>query len=77
MCYDIARVKDPNLKGKLTVNVNVNVNGNKVDAAIVKNELTPALAACVIRAIKSIKPPPNTGDPMAIEKELEFKISGF
>ena len=72
-CYEMARIDNPYFSGKMVVKVGI--AGRRVDASVMKNELTPNLAACVVRAIKSIAPPPNDGQLVEIAKEYEFKIS--
>lgn len=69
-CYELARATSPGLEGVLRLLVSV--EGSRVNATILQNELTPALANCVLRAVRNIRPPPNDGRLVEIEKEYSF-----
>ncbi len=69
-CYDVARAKSPGLEGVLRLLVRV--EGSRVNATVVQNDLSPTLASCVLRAVRSINPPPNDGRLVEIEKEYTF-----
>jgi serine/threonine protein kinase len=72
-CYDMARISDPSLKGRLVLVVGM--GGEDVTVTVQKNELSPYLASCVKRVIGDISPPANDGTLVEIQKEFVFEVS--
>ncbi|MBN2527306.1 MAG: protein kinase [Deltaproteobacteria bacterium] len=70
-CYDIARAKDPEVKGILELKVGM--AGNVVDVTVTGGNVSGFLSQCIIRVIKSTTVPPNDGTLVEILKEYEFR----
>ena len=74
-CYDESRKVQPELSGKLIIKVTV--AGPRIRATIHTNELNPEIGGCVLRAIRTITPPENTGEPVTILKEILFRVKNI
>jgi hypothetical protein len=71
-CYEMAMIQSPDLEG--TMVLHIGVAGEDVQAKVIRNDLSPGLANCVVRVMKSLVPPPNTGELVEIEKSYDFTL---
>ncbi len=70
-CYEKARNLQPDIGGKLVVKVTI--SDNRIWAMVTENELSLEMGTCVVKAIRTIRPPPTTNST-TILKEILFRV---
>lgn len=60
-CYNRALAQDPQLAGKLMVELTITADGAVCRSAITRNDVSPSLDECVTAAMKGPFPPPTSG----------------
>jgi hypothetical protein len=76
-CYEVARLKDPTLRGTLTLEFTLTPEGGVKTAALNKKRSTlvlPSLVSCAVNALQQVHfPPSSRGFESTVNYPFDFR----
>jgi len=74
-CYTEAAKQDPSLGGRIALQLGIEPGGKLVQRGIAENELTEAVAACILKSLRGLHFPGAFEKPCGIVYPLVFSSS--
>ena len=74
-CYTEAAKQDPSLGGRIALQLGIEPGGKLIQRGIVENELTEAVAACILKSLRGLHFPGVFEKPCGIVYPLVFSSS--